>query len=383
MSAKALIQPLQLGAISLRNRVIVSATTRNRSVPTNVPNSLNVEFYEQRAAGGAGLIVTEGTLICQQGTEWPHAPGIWSQPQVDGWKKVTDAVHAKGGAIYCQLWHVGRVAHPDAPEHKASGRPVYGPSAIAARGGKFRFLPGSPGYVTPTAIVDPRVIVREFKQAGINAKEAGFDGVEVHGANGYIITQFLDSTSNHRTDEWGGSIENRARLGLEVVKELIEVWGADRVGIKLTPAGGYNDVGMPLEDTIATFSYFITEIDKLGVAYILLARFWEQGDPVIDGKGRGTVHDVVATYGPLIKNAKKIVNTSFTPEEGEEFVASGKADAVAFGMLWITHPDVTERIRLGQPLDNTPDYALLYGHDGTIEEQRKGYTDYPALEVLN
>jgi 2,4-dienoyl-CoA reductase-like NADH-dependent reductase (Old Yellow Enzyme family) len=383
MASNPLIQTLQLGPLTLRNRVAMSALTRDRSVPTNVPNSVNVEYYEQRAAGGAGLIVTEGTLIIQQGTEWRHAPGIWSKPQIEAWKQVTDAVHAKGGVIYCQLWHVGRVAHPDAPEQLASGKPVYAPSAVAARGGKFRFLPKSPGYVTPTAIDDPLVIVEQFKHAAINAKEAGFDGVELHGANGYLVNQFLDSAANVRTDKWGGSVENRARFGLEVTKTLVDVWGADRVGVKVSPCGGYNDVGMPLEEAIATFSYFITEVDKLGVAYIALNRYNAALDPVIDGKSRGTPHDVVGTYGPLMKNAKTMVNGSFTPEEGAEFVASGKADAVVFGMLWITHPDVFRRIQLGKPLDNALDYAHLYGTEGTVDEQRRGYSDYPAVEVAN
>jgi len=380
MVATALFKPLQLGSITLRNRIVMSALTRSRSVPTNVPNSVNLEYYEQRAAGGAGLIVTEGTLICQQGTEWPHAPGVWNRLQVEAWKKITDAVHAKGGYIYCQLWHVGRVAHPDMPEQKAAGRPVYGPSAISARGGKFRTLPGAPGYTTPTAVDDPRVIIEQFKQAGVNAKEAGFDGVELHGANGYIVHQFLDSTSNLRTDEWGGSRENRSRFGLEVLKALIEVWGADRVAIKLSPGGGYNDMGMPLTDTIDTFSYFITEADKLKLAYIALVRYLDHLDVVYDGQKRGIPHDIVATYAPLIQNAKKFINAGITPAEGEELLACGQADAIVFGFLWVTHPDVANRVQLGKALDNKPNFPLLYGIGGGLEEQRQGYSDYPALE---
>jgi len=373
----ALFKPLQLvGPVSLQNRIVMSALTRSRSVPTNVPNSVNEEYYEQRAVGGAGLIVTEGTLIVQQGTEWPHAPGIWNKAQVEAWKNITDAVHAKGGAIFCQLWHVGRVAHPDMAEQVASGQPVYAPSAISAKGGKFRALPGTPGYVTPTAVEDPTIIVEQFRHAAVNAKEAGFDGVEVHGANGYLIHQFLDSTSNLRTDQWGGGPEGRARFGLEVLKAVSEVWGADRVGIKLSPGGGYNDMGMPLEETVETYSYFISEADKLGLAYICLVRYVAN----LDGAKRGTPHDIAATYSPLIKRSKIILNGGFTPHEAEEFVASGKADAIAFGFLWVTHPDVANRIQLGKPLDNVPNFPYLYGIGGDLDAQRQGYTDYPVAD---
>ncbi|KAK0484426.1 hypothetical protein IW261DRAFT_836759 [Armillaria novae-zelandiae] len=282
---KALLSPLKLGPISLKNRVFMAPMTRNRSVPTNVPNSINAEYYRQRAQGGAGLIITEGILITQQGSEWQNAPGIWSKDQVKGWKNVTDAVHEEGGVIFAQV-HIGRTGHPDAPEQIASGQPVYAPSPIAAQGGKFRFLPGQPGYVTPTAIDDPRTMLAQWKKAAINAKESGFDGVEIHGANGYLIHQFLDSTSNQRGDEWGGSVENRARFPLEVVKTAVDVWGPDRVGIKLSPAGGNNDVGMPIQETLDTFGYFISELDKFGIAYVALMRYVD----AFDSTGRGTKH---------------------------------------------------------------------------------------------
>ncbi|THU82830.1 FMN-linked oxidoreductase [Dendrothele bispora CBS 962.96] len=392
----SLLNPLKIGPYTTRNRIFMSALTRNRSVPTNVPNELNLEYYRQRARS-AGLIVTEGILVAQQGSEWPHAPGIWSREQVEAWKKVTDAVHAEGGLIYAQLWHLGRVAHPEAPEQIASGQPVYAPSAIAARGGKFRHIPGKPNatYVTPTEIDDPKKLVALFKKAAINAKEAGFDGVEYHGANGYLPTQFLDSTANHRTDSYGGSIQNRAKFVLESLSELSEVWGPERVGIKISPGGGYNDVGMPLEETIETFSYLIQEIDKLGIGYITLTRYGEALDPIIDGKRRGTPHDIVATYGPLVKNPKTVVlaNSGFTPEEGAQHVSKGSAAAIVYGMLWITHPDLARRIQEGKPLDGQLDMGGLYGHyppyphsedlmkgkqlEQLKEDLKKGYTDYP------
>ncbi|KAK0235727.1 hypothetical protein EDD85DRAFT_953588 [Armillaria nabsnona] len=247
---------------------------------------------------------------------------VISKDQVAGWKKVTDAVHAEGSVIYAQLWHLGRVRHPDVPEQIASGLPVYAPSAISARGGKFRFLPGGPGYVTPTAIENPPEIIAVFKQAAINAKNAGFDGVEIHAVNGYLIPQFLDSTSNHRTDEWGGSIENH------------------RVGIKLNPTGGYNDVGMALEETLQMFSYFISEVDKLKIAYV-------------------TLHDVISTYAPLLKNALVFGNAGFTGEEAARYVSEGKPAGVFFGVPWIAHPDFAKRLQYGKPLDGLLDFTCM------------------------
>ncbi|KAK0197101.1 hypothetical protein F5146DRAFT_28636 [Armillaria mellea] len=377
MALQALFQPLHLGPITLRNRVFMSPMTRGRSVPTNVPNDINVEYYKQRAAGGAGLIVTEGVTITQQGTEWKNVPGIWSSEQVKGWKEVTDAVHTEGGTIFAQLWHLGRVSHPDAPEQIASGEPVYAPSAISARGGKFRHLPGQPGYVTPTAVKDPRVLITQWKQAAINAKAAGFDGVEIHGANGYLVHQFLDSTSNQRGDEWGGSVENRSRFGLEVTKALIEVWGADRIGIKLNPTGGYNDLGMPLQETLDTFSYFISEADKFGLAYINLVRYVDILDQIVDGAKRGIKHDVLASYVPLIKRSTVFVNGGYTGEEAAELISQGKVAGVFFGFPWIAHPDFSKRLEYGKPLDGQPDFTTLYGRGADEESEKKGYTDYP------
>ncbi|KAJ7780329.1 flavoprotein NADH-dependent oxidoreductase [Mycena maculata] len=296
----ALFTPFKVGSVTIPNRIGMSALTRNRSSKT-VPNQIMKQHYDQRVVGGAALIVTEGTLITRQGTEWPDAPGIWNQEQVEGWKKITDSVHVHdtGSKIYSQIWHLGRTSHPDAPEQIAAGVPVYAPSAVSARGGKFRHIDGEPGYVTPTEIADPTVIIAQFKQAAVNAKKAGFDGVELHGANGYLVHQFLDSTSNKRIDKWGGSVENRARFALETLKALIEVYGPD-VAIKLSPAGGYNDMGMPLQETLDTFGYLLREINKLGLAYVTLLRYNAWLDPEFDGKKRGTSHDVVDSYSPFL-----------------------------------------------------------------------------------
>ncbi|KAG6811786.1 hypothetical protein H0H92_005856 [Tricholoma furcatifolium] len=336
----ALFSPLKLGSKTIQNRIMMAALTRTRLA-----------------------------------TEWPHAPGIWNKEQVEGWKKIVDIVHSKGSHIYAQLWHVGRVAHPDAPEQKLAGTPVYAPSAISARGGKFRHIPGLPGYVTPTAVEDPRTIIAEFKQAAINAKEAGFDGVE---SNGYLPHQFLDSTSNKRTDEWGGSIENRARFGIEVLKALVEVFG-ENVALKVNPSGGYNDVGMPLQETIDTYTYYLTEADKLGLSYIALVRYLAFTDVEFDGKKRATPHDIVGTYRHLIKNAKVFVNGGVLPEEGASLVESGKADGIAIGFNWITHPDLAKRVQNGKPLDNTPDFQHLQWGKGDSDFS-VGYTDYPTAK---
>ncbi|KAF8966607.1 hypothetical protein BDZ97DRAFT_1657479 [Flammula alnicola] len=375
MAVKALFSPLQVGSVTLKNRVMMSALTRNRAENT-YPTELMKEYYVQRVVGGAGLIVSEAILVTRQGTEWPHAPGIWDAKQVAGWKNITDAVHTAGGKIYAQLWHVGRLSHPEAPEQILAGEPVYGPSAVSARGGTFRNIPGTPGYVTPTAIEDPSIIIEKFKKAAINAKEAGFDGVELHGANGYLITQFLDSTANKRTDKWGGSPENRSRFGLEMLKAIIEVFGPD-VAVKLSPVGGYNDVGMPLQETLDTYSYFITEADKLNLAYIALVRYHPYFDIEIDGVPRATKHDVFESYRPYVKNAKLFLNSNVTPEEGEELVSAGKVDGISIGLNWITHPDLVKRIEHGKPLDNRPDFALMQtGKNG--DSWGIGYTDYPV-----
>ncbi|KAJ7061601.1 flavoprotein NADH-dependent oxidoreductase [Mycena amicta] len=374
----SLLTPLKIGSVTISNRVGMSGLTRNRSTKT-VPNDIMREYYTQRAEGGAGLIVTEGVLITRQGSEWQEAPGIWEQSQIDGWKKIVDAVHAAGSKIYAQVWHLGRVSHPDAPEQIAAGVPVYGPSAISARGGKFRFLPGRPGYVTPTELPDPKTIIAQFKQAAINAKAAGFDGVELHGANGYIVHQFLDSTSNQRTDAYGGSPANRVRFTLETLAALQEVYGQD-VSIKLTPTGGYNDMGMPLDETIATFGLLLEEIEKLPVplSYVTLVRYTASMDPEIEGKLRSTKHDVLETFrGYLVSGRTPLfLNSGLQPAEAEELISSGKVAGVFFGTNWLTHPDLTRRIKAGKPLDNVPDPLHFYGLEGV--DPALGYTDYKA-----
>ncbi|KAG8901049.1 hypothetical protein FRB99_005591 [Tulasnella sp. 403] len=253
----SLSTPIKLGDVELRNRNIMGSLTRNRSVPTTVPNEVNLEYYVQRGQS-AGLVMTEGTLTSPQGTNWPNAPGIWNKEQTDAWKKIVDEVHRVGGKTFCQLWHVGRIANNDMPEQKHSGR--------------------------PTPLADPWTVIEEFRQAALNAKAAGFDGVELHSANGYLVHQFIDSTSNRRTDDWGGSIENRCRFGLEALKALTGVFGPGRVGVKINPAGGYNDMGMPLQETIDTFTYYIKEMLQMELAYVQFVRYSPALDPTFDGE---------------------------------------------------------------------------------------------------
>ncbi|KAF9526618.1 flavoprotein NADH-dependent oxidoreductase [Crepidotus variabilis] len=372
----ALFTPLQVGTHTIQNRIGMSALTRNRATGT-YPTELMKEYFVQRARGGNGLIVTDGILITRQGTEWQNAPGIWDEKHISGWKTVTDGVHEAGSKIYAQLWHLGRISHPDAPEQKLAGVPVYAPSAISARGGKFRFLPGQPGYTTPTELDESTIwkLIGQYKQAAVNAKAAGFDGVELHGANGYLIAQFLDNSSNHRSDQWGGSAENRARFGLEVLKVFKKVFGQD-VAIRVSPAGGYNDVGMPIDDTIETFSYFLSEADKLGLAYITFIRYSSYFDIEIDGVHRSTKFDVLETLRPFIKNAKVFLNAGVTPGEGQQYISEGKIDGIMIGFHMITHPDYANRVKNGKPLDNVPNYQYTQ-RNLSDEDWYTGYTDYP------
>ncbi|KAJ7670354.1 hypothetical protein B0H17DRAFT_1085907 [Mycena rosella] len=389
----ALFTPLTLGDVTITNRIGMSAMTRNRADQTRVPSSLMKKYYLQRALGGAGLIVTEATLICPQGSQYNRSPGIWNMDQVAGWRKITNVVHLARSRMYCQLWHMGRLGDPDSDEFvscvrsnvltrmikRSTAQPVYGPSAIPAKSRKacFHYLGGTRELgPVPTEIPDPSTIVAQFKNAAIHAKLAGFDGVELLAGNGFLVDQFLDSGSNIRTDQWGGSPENRARFGLEILKALGDVFGPN-VSMKISPGGGLNDMGMPLEEAIATFSYFVSEADKLKLSYIVFSRFRPQLDVLPEGKPRGTPHDLLATYGKLVRNAKTFVVGAVTPAEAENLVTTGQVDGVFFGTLWITHPDLAKRIRHGKYIDNLFAVPHLYG-DVDVDP-KLGYTDYPTI----
>ncbi|KAJ6469260.1 hypothetical protein C8R45DRAFT_1016508 [Mycena sanguinolenta] len=370
-----LFAPLDVGDITIANRIGMSAMARNRADATRVPNHIMKKYYLQRALGGAGLIVTEATSISPHGSLYDRTPGIWSIEQVAGWKRITNVVHLAGSKIYCQLWHAGRLANSEGP----LAGPVYGPSAIPARAGKgcFPYLPVPQQYRIPTEIQDPAVFVDLYRDAARNAKLAGFDGVELHAANGFLVDQFLDSTSNVRTDKWGGSIENRARFGLEVLAALVEVFGSN-VSVKVTPGRGYNDMKMPLEeDTVETFNHLLSEADKLRLSYITLSRYIPDLEDHKIGAGSSTTHDVLSAYTKLITNAKIFIDGGVTAKEAEELVKSGKVDGVFFGMCWLTHPDLAKRIRHGKRTENTAVISHLYG-DANVEPYL-GYTDYPSV----
>jgi 2,4-dienoyl-CoA reductase-like NADH-dependent reductase (Old Yellow Enzyme family) len=347
-----LFDPIRVGDLELPNRVIMAPLTRSRAVGGDrVPNALMAQYYVQRAS--AGLILSEATAVTPQGVGYADTPGIWSNEQVAGWKLVTDAVHAAGGRIFLQLWHVGRISDPVFLD----GELPVAPSAIPAAG-HVSLLRPKRNYPTPRALDTEEIpgLVAAFRKGAENAKLAGFDGVEIHGANGYLLDQFLQDRTNNRTDAYGGSVENRARLMLEVTDACIAVWGASRVGMHLAPRGDAHDMGdaNPAE----TFGYVATELGKRGIAFICAREAL--------GSNR---------LGPQLKKAfggVYIANEKMTRESADQVVASGEADAVAFGQLFIANPDLPERLKRNAPL-NAPQPETFY-HPGA-----EGYVDYPAL----
>ncbi|MGQ5524581.1 alkene reductase [Chitinimonas sp. PSY-7] len=347
-----LFDPLQVGDLKLPNRIIMAPLTRTRASGSGrVPNSLMREYYMQRAS--AGLIISEATAVSPMGVGYPRTPGIWSEEQVQGWKSITQGVHQAGGRIVLQLWHVGRISSPD----YLNGRLPLAPSPIAASG-QVSLLRPSQDYVVPHAleIHEIKEIVEQFRQGAINAQRAGFDGVEIHGANGYLLDQFLQDGSNHRTDEYGGSIENRARLLLEVTDAAISVWGAGRVGMHLAPRSDVLDMGD--SDRPATFGYVARELGKRKIAFICARESQESG-----------------RLGPELKRifgGVYIANEGLTETSASKLLASGEADAAAFGKLFIANPDLPARLQIGAPL-NEGDDKTFYS-EGPV-----GYTDYPTL----
>lgn len=350
-----LFDPLKAGAFSLKNRVVLAPLTRCRASAGRVPNDMMREYYVQRAS--AGLILTEATSVTPMGVGYPDTPGIWSEEQVAGWKKITDAVHAAGGTIVLQLWHVGRISDPI----YLDGKLPVAPSAIAPKGHVSLVRPKKE-FVTPRALELSEIpgVVAEYRRGAENAKRAGFDGVEVHGANGYLLDQFLQDGTNKRTDQYGGPIENRARLMLEVVDACIEVWGADRVGLHLAPRGDSHD--MSDSNPLETFGYVATEVGKRKIAFIC-TREYQAPDSISP--------ELKKRFGGVF-----IGNEKFTKETARAAIEAGTVDAVAFGKAFIANPDLPLRFKLDAPL-NPPDPDSFYG--GT----EKGYTDYPALESQN
>lgn len=350
----SLFDPVKLGELELPNRVIMAPLTRCRAGQERVPNELMAEYYAQRAS--AGLIISEATIVSPQGAGYPDTPGIWSREQVEGWKRVTQAVHAAGGRILLQLWHVGRVSDP---EYLGGALPV-APSAVAPEGFVSLLRPKR-RYVVPRALESAELpgIVAAFKKGAENAQAAGFDGVEIHGANGYLLDQFLQDGSNRRLDGYGGPVENRARLMLEVADAAVSVWGPGRVGMHLAPRCDAH--GMGDSDPAKTFGYVARELGRRKLAF-LCARESPQDAPRL---------------GPALKKAfggAYIANEKLDKDAAQRLLDAGEADACAFGKLFIANPDLPRRLAEGAPL-NPWDQATFYAPGS------KGYTDYPALAV--
>lgn len=346
-----LFSPLKLGDLELPNRIFMAPLTRARSGPTRVPNALMAEHYRQRAS--AGLILTEATVVSAQGIGYTDTPGIWSAEQIEGWKLVTRVVHDAGGRIFMQLWHVGRISHSSF----LNGALPVAPSAIAPAGLVSLLRPETP-YEVPRALTREELpgIVESFRLGAANAKAAGFDGMEIHGANGYLLDQFLQDKANQRTDDYGGSIANRARLMLEVTDAVISVWGAERVGMHLAPRGDAGDLGD--SDRLGTFSHVVRELSKRKLAFIAV-REKQAADSI----------------GPQLRklfSGVYVANEGFDLASGNAVLAAGDADAVAYGKLFIANPDLPQRFAVGAGL-NEVNFPTLYAA-GEI-----GYTDYPAL----
>lgn len=355
--AKLLLQPLQLGANKLKNRIVMAPLTRSRATGEGgrTPNDLMKEYYVQRS--GAGLIISEATAVTPMGVGYANTPGIWSDAQVTGWKNITDAVHQSGSKMFLQLWHVGRISH----SMFLNGAQPVAPSAIAATGFVSLVRP-QVEFPVPRALELGEIagVVEAYRKAAENAKRAGFDGVEIHGANGYLLDQFLQDSSNKRTDEYGGSIENRARLILQVTDAAIGVWGADRVGMHLAPRCDSHTMGDSNPEK--TFGYVAEELGKRKIAFIC-AREYEGPN----------------SLGPKLKRLFKgayIMNEKFTFESAEAAIERGDADAIAFGKNYIANPDLAERYELGREL-NALVPETIYAEGG------KGYTDYPSLPKTN
>lgn len=348
-----LFEPLKAGAITLPNRIIMAPLTRCRASEGRIPNDLMAEYYAQRST--FGMILTEATSVDAMGVGYPNTPGIWSDEQTAGWKRVVDGVHDKGGTILCQLWHVGRISDPVYLDGK---QPVS--SSAVTPAGHVSLIRPEKNFVEPRPLSIDEIhdVVQQYKRGAENALKAGFDGVEIHGANGYLIDQFLQDSTNKRDDEYGGSIENRMRFMLEVVDAVTSVWGADRVGMHLAPRGDAHDMGD--SDLPGLFTKVAEALGKRGLAFLCARENFD-----------------APSLGPTMKQAFGgvfIGNENFTAQSAREAIASGKVDVVAFGKLAIANPDLVERFRTGVAL-NEPDPSTFYGSGP------KGYTDYPGMEI--
>ncbi len=354
-----LFTPLRVGELDLPNRVLMAPMTRGRATADGVPLPHMAIYYAQRASGG--LLITEATSISPQGVGWVNAPRIDQPAHVAAWRPVTQAVHDAGGRIFLQLWHMGRASHPDFQ----GGQLPVGPSAIAAAG-ESHTPEGKKPYVTPRALETRELagVVADYAHAARNAVEAGFDGVEIHGANGYLVDQFIRDGSNQRTDDYGGSIAKRWRFPLEVVDAVVAAIGASRTAIRLSPTGAYN--GMSDSDPVASFSFGARELSQRGLAFVHL---------VAPLPGHMMANPAAPAVTPAVRAAFDgvlVVNGGYTRDAADAVIASGEADAVAFGVPYLANPDLPARLEANAPL-NAPDFATFYSPG------EQGYTDYPAL----
>lgn len=360
MTNTDLFTPIQLGNIALPNRVIMAPLTRMRSGQGNVPTELNATYYAQRAS--AGLIVSEATQISLQARGYANSPGIHSPEQIKGWQLVTDAVHEAGGRIFLQLWHAGRTSHPDI---QPDGALPVAPSEIAAEG--HAYTPnGRPDLVTPRALETEEIpeIVEQFRQGAKNAVAADFDGVEIHGANGYLIDEFIEDGSNKRSDRYGGSVANRARFLLEIIEAVTNVWGDNKVGVRLSPSG--ENYTMSDSDRSGTFKYVVNALNSFNLAYFHLMEPNQWGtDTGLDA----------AFFRPIYKGVL-MVNGDYDRNRGNTVLQSGNADLVSFGRTFLANPDLPQRLKFNAPL-NEPDSETFYGGG------KQGYTDYPSLELVS
>ena len=357
-----LLGSFDLNGLSLDNRVVMAPLTRSRAGAERMPNSLMKEYYTQRS--GAGLIITEGTTISTQANGWLHTPGIYTAEQTEAWKQIVDGVHAKGTPIFLQLWHTGRASHSSF--HEDDGLPV-APSAVNLEGDEINTPNGKQPRQTPRALETEEIpqVVEDYRKAAANAKKAGFDGVEIHAANGYIIDEFLQSKTNHRTDKYGGSIENRYRFLKEIVEAILTVWDAGRVGVRLSPNGNYNDMGSP--DFRETFTYVAQQLNQYGLGYLhmidgLEFGFHELGEPM-------TLAEIKKVYDGTVMG-----NCGYDRHDAERAIASGNADLIAFGRPIISNPDLVDRFANNWELNPNPDVSIWYSFDA------KGYTDFPTYQ---
>ena len=352
-----LFSPVTIGSLTLPNRIFMAPMTRNRAVEGNLISDLTVEYYRQRAS--AGLIISEASQVSPQGVGYPSTPGIHSTEQIKSWRKLTDAVHKDGGHIFIQLWHVGRISHPSL---QLGGDVPVAPSAIKPVGEAVTY-DGMQTYVTPRELTHDEIssIVDDYRQATLNAREAGFDGVEIHAANGYLIDQFLRDGTNHRTDEYGGTVANRTRFLEEVVLAVISSWDAEHVGVRISPENEFNDIHE--SDPQGTFEYVATKLNQYNLAYLHVL----EGNMVSDVK-KCDYQKFKKLFG-----GHYMANMGYNFETATQAIQSGHADSVAFGALYIANPDLVERFRTNAEL-NVPDDSSFYGGD------EKGYTDYPFME---